>query len=104
MPFVNLFLDDELHAALKEMAKHEGLPLYKLIPQLLEADSRKIFIDIGTSEILPVPTKKSSLGLLIEERGDIDFGLNFKPVPKPANGRKRAKTAKKPADMSDNVE
>lgn len=114
MPFVNLFLDDELHAALKERAKQSGMPLYKLIPYLLTEIAYDGVVPavlvVGTtdSEELPVPAK-TSLDLVAKDHSDweirgIDFGLGFKPVPKPANGRKRAKTREKSADMSDNVE
>lgn len=76
MPYINLFISDELHDLLKKQAKEAALPLYRLIPGLLEAQ-------VQAPQVIEKPEPTTQ-----EEDVDL-FGFGSpRPAPKPTRGRR----------------
>lgn len=87
MPFINVFLNDDLHRALKDVAKAQHRPMYALVPNLL-AESVVKWEKVEAKK--PVEEVPQDVIDAVERdtRDMVDFGVS-KPAPKPGSVKKR---------------
>ena len=63
MPFINVFVNADLHQHLKDAARRAGLPMYAIVPELLQA---------AVAQTSAISAEAISLATSFAERADHD--------------------------------